>query len=54
MKVYFEIMKKNSYNKNIFYWIQICLDCMKIHFYITKKSDITKMCFIKYKIILIK
>ena len=32
MKIYFDVMKKRIYNENLFYWIQICFDLVKICF----------------------
>ena len=52
--IHFDIMRKRWYNENIFYWIQICSDWMKIYLDIMKKGDIMEICFIKYKIILIE
>ena len=42
-------MKKNIYDKNVSYWIQIYFDWMKIK----KKGHIMKIYFIEYKFILI-
>ena len=55
IKIYFTRMKKNIYDKNVSYWIQIFFDWMKIYFDIMKKEgDIMKIYFIKYKVILIE